>query len=310
MEILRKMAESKEEIESYRSLIANHEDFSERLYSPIDSSRKFNRDEFVSSFDDYKNLQNSVTALREDTDNPYIINNLAELLTGNSQFFEQFNDSHVKARVYGDRVNEHSTESMAKYVQGNLDDFFKLYDDTDMLGLVSSVPLYKLGNEDRSSKEHNEFVDLVNEIKSLEEISKDPRKIRGYVDNKIADTPEWFKEVYSFFSGRQDHMQALFQEFSRDTQIDFQKASRTKNGRINMKKIEGVLRNGIDEALKEYGNETNEGVKKDIWNTNIRPIYLSVAEIIHGKEKTEMENYKDPERVRRKERRGKKGMTA
>lgn len=309
LEILRKMAESKEEIKAYRDLIAKHKGLSERLYTPIESNREFNRDEFVSSFDDYKNLQAYVKALREDSNDPYVTRGLAELLTKNQEYFEQFDDPSVKARVYGNSANEESKESMAEYVQGNLDDFFKLYDDTDMLALVSSVPLYKL-NEDKSSKEHNEFVDLFNEIRSLEEISKDPRKIRVYVDDKIEDTPEWFKEVYGFFSGRQDHMQALFQEFSKDTQIDFLRASRTEDGSINMKKLEGILRNGTDEALKEYRSETNEGDKKDIWNTNIRPIYLTVAELIYGKEKAKIEEHKNPERVERKERRREKGMRA
>jgi len=278
----------------------------ENLYHPINPEEDYNRDTFVPAFGKFSDLESYIQALIKDSRDPSAISDLGALLHKDSNFYEEMSNPARVARVEADRAYSHSVDATAQYVKRNLDDFFEITEDNSLVNYVVSVPIYRTGNE-----EHDEFVDSVESIREISEIaqSKDPSKSRNYVQRKLENVPDWLKESFAVLQSDSTYVQALFQNFATHDQREFEKKLTDKDGKIRRKFLEGVVKDSLKEAYKQYDKETNEGDKEDIWKIDIRPHYTELARTVYPKERAERKEDEDPKRVKRRRKRAKIGMS-
>lgn len=304
------MTESQETRERYARDLGGHVDFGKMVYEPLNPNEKFDEKTYVGKFDDFMDLQEYVSGLRSDKSSERLdaIRDLGKLLMGDRDHFERLENSESDARAVSDFAYESTVENTARYVQRNLEDFFKIYEDDDLRQLILTLPIYKLDNKGQNIGDHNDFVDLLNELRSLEEIKKNPDKMVAYVDAKIKKSmPEWFQKSFRGYSiSRPDHVARYFERYSRDAEVKLEKMMRMKDRGIDTKKLEYIIRNSLAQAWEEHGKESHEGDKKDIWERAIRPVYIGIAQSIFKKRKAKLKMEKDPAREARKARRRKK----
>ena len=278
-------------------------ELSDKFYKPINSEESYNREKFVESFGEFSDLENYIQGLIKTPNNPTILSDLGALLRKKPGFYQNMPNPAGVARTEADRAYSSGIEQIAKYVEKNKEKFFNLLDEEKILGLVTNLPLYKTGD-----KKHDEFIEKLNEIHIINEAEKDASKMHQYVNSKINEIPEWAREAYTLLQGNQNYVQATFQEFKEVAQIRFQKEILTKKGKPDKAKLENIIKNSLKKAWEKYNDEDNLEDKKDIWEGDIRPYYLTLAKMVYADEKKQAKYDKDPAKENRKEDRRKIGM--
>jgi len=286
----------------------NGERMFDNYYQPIDPSLKYDREDFTRRFEDFSDLSGYLEDLVKDPNNPSAMTDLGGLLHGDSAFYYAKQNPSLVARTDVDRALSQSVDAVAKYVEKNFDSFLGKCTDQDLLSYVLSVPVYKT----KSDGEHNDFVDALNNIKTINEIARegDPGKARDFVARRMENAPDWLKESLSLMQGNTSYVQGLFQEFAKYEQAKFEAMIRGEDGNIRKNFLEGVIKDSLESAYKQHREETHPKDKSDIWKANIRPYLMPLAEIVFPREKANSRKDEDSSRVERKNERRSLGMAA
>ena len=281
----------------------NTEETYENLYVPMDGGQNYDRGDFVKGAGDLFDLEGYLEKLVKDSRNPDALSDLGLLLRNNPGFYHE--QDPIVSRTESDRAYSHGVEAMSQYVKRNLNDFLGLCDDGHIVGYATSVPIYRTGN-----KEHDDFVDSLNEVKRIGEIAKsgDPGKAREYVQGKLENVPQWLKEAFGILSGDSDYIQALFQEFAGYDQAKFTRMIQDESGKVKRGFLEGVIKNSLKKAWKEH-DKAHERDKNDVYKGDIRPLYIELARLVYTKEKAAEKKGKDSARIKRRVERAEIGMS-
>ena len=284
------------------------ESYPEFIYKPIDLSKSYDRRTFVDAFDDFSDLGSYLEKLAEDPRNPDALSDLGGLLFKKPDFFTKVDDP-LLARQNADVFYSQSVEAMAQYTKRNFDEFMKKYEDGDLEKYVMSVPLYNTTKE-REQKGHNEFVDTLRSMKEIQKIAKDGDvgKMSGYVGEKIENAPRWLQELLASSMGNEKYTAEMFRAFAEHDQNKFFRMLKDEKGKTRRKFVEGVIRGSLEESYHQMGKEMNEKDKRDIWKKAIRPYYVTLAGLVHEKEKKKEKVEKDSKKEKRKAERRSLGM--
>lgn len=284
--------------------MAQVETLNEKLYRPINTEEGYDRGDFVREADKFFKLEGYLERLIKDPRDPDALNDLGLLLHTDSGFYHEHDP--IVSRTESKMAYSHGIESMSQYVKRNLGDFLGLCDDSDIVKYVTSVPIYKIGNG-----EHDDFVDSLNEIRLIQEIAKsgDPGKAGEYVQRKLENVPQWLKEAFGALHGNSSYVQALFQEFARDDQAKFTRMIQDEDGKVKRGFLEMVLKDSLGKAWKEH-DKAHEKDEEDVYEIDIRPLYIRLARLVYTKEKAAEREDEDPERIEGRQRRAELGMSA
>jgi hypothetical protein len=172
-----------------------------------------------------------------------------------------------------------------------------------------NVSLYST-TKGRGQKGHNEFVEALGSIKEMQKIAKDGNvgEMAGYVEGKIKNAPKWLKEILGESLENEKYAAEMFRAFAEHDQMKLFRMLKDEKGKTRRNFLEGVIKGSMEEAYHQMGEETNEKDKRDIWKKAIRPYYMALAGLVHGKEKKKERQDNDPRREKRKAERKKLGM--
>lgn len=292
--------------------MANEEPELKDMYvQPIDSTKDYDRDIFVPAQNKDSKLEQKVAGLAKDPNNPSLISDISKILYNRKDAYASFANPGVIARKEADLYLSEETDARARYVKNNLDDFIGLIDEKQMLNLAMNLPLYKTGNES-----HDKLIDVINEMKVVEEASKDFSKMRQYVNSKLEGIPAWLQESLDYFSGNQEYVSSVFNQFAGFARNKFQREThlfevengRIKSATVNRDRLETAFKDSLDKAWEMHDDETNPGDQSDIWEDFIRPYYLTIAKTAYAKEENELKKDLDKDAVEREEKRNKAQM--
>ena len=279
------------------------------VISPIDPNQKYDRDIFVPTHNRDSKLEQKVAKLKEDHQNPGLIKDVSKILyNGYEKAYANYSNPGYVARFEADRFIDKATNAKALYVKNNLDDFMDLVDENQMLNLALSLPLYKTNDES-----HNKLVDVINEMKVIEDAGKDFSKMKQYVNSKLEGVPEWLQESISYYSGNQEYMSSMFNQFAGFAKNRFQKEThlfevengKIKSAKINRGKLETALKDSLDKIWRIHGHETIPGEQSDIVDDFISPLYLAIANTVYPNEDKAFKYDRDKKAAKRDEMRGK-----
>ncbi|MBU2053151.1 MAG: hypothetical protein V1788_00435 [Nanoarchaeota archaeon] len=274
---------------------------------PINPTEKYDNKIFVPTHNRDSKLEQKVDGLKKDIHSPKYIKDISKILyNGKADAYAKFPNQGEVARFDADRFIDNAEKSKALHVKNNLDDFFKLVDGNQMLNLVRSLPLYKTNDE-----KHNKLVDAINEMRDIQDASKDFSKMSQYVESKLEGIPAWLQESLSYYSENQEYISSVFKQFAGFAQNRFQKETHlflVENGKIkkavaNRGKLEKALRDSLDKLWEMYKDETISGEKSDIIDDRINPYYLALANTVYPKEDNKFKKDQDEDAAIRDENR-------
>lgn len=281
-------------------------------YHPILPDKEYSRKPFLKAQGQLNDLEEYIQVLEKD---PYNLNarkDLFELLMGDSR--KHVGKSPEVIKQIGHTAYSDGIEKMSRYVEMNYNPVMNKLDGKELVRLVMNIPLYKTSDKEykhgkvTKDKEHNELVDLINEIRSM---NSEDKEIQGKVISnalsnilKSKEVPDWVKNLVQEFAGTDA-------TFSKDILTNY-KAVRektlngyiTKDGKPDEKKLKSLINISREVAyaeLNELDKKKDEKERNDIWEKVIRPEYIGIAKALYKSEKKELE--KDiPEKVEKNER--------
>lgn len=284
------------------------------VYTPINPDQNYDRRTFVKAMGKGGDLEQYIDAFGKNS-NSGARGDLGGLIHDDSSFYaamaadtvaKEAADAHsAHIRSIGGWVEQQVDGSLARkkgYVERNANDFWGKFNDSELVQLIHSVPLYFTGDE-----EIDHVVNLFRELGKIRAAQQN-HTIHEYVEGRMKKMPEWMQESFSNYTSRDPtYVERAFESFAAQTQMDLAKALGGKTP--NRTLITRVIKTSLAVADKAFDDEPNIGDKADIFEKQIRPYYLAMAETLYPREKKEQKLADDPDREERKTARKKLGMS-
>ena len=270
-------------------------------YSPIDSRKSYDRNEFAYHMDYlYNELIKPYERIRKNENVQYNLGKLGRKLYRDGSYFFHQKDPLISAEKEGYEFTHAGKIEMGMYVKRNIDTFFEKNNAKTLRELLLSVPLTTDGQG-----WYTEAVSDIEEFKGIMETSKDAGKISSFVAQKIQNQPFWIKRIHESFGGIQEYDQRLFGFYFSYYQNKFVEATGGKEPDKN--KIENILKISLDIGWKAFDEETDgnlyDGDKGDIYEQTMLPVYLGLANGIFKTEYEEREREEELIKWEREEKR-------
>jgi len=274
----------------------------EPFYRPIDPTRDYDRVDLIQHYEGFRDMNKWLQILQKDSENTGVRENAGQLLRKNPHYY--FNAKRSPRSDLEDALSE-EYDHLSIYAKKHSSTLYGKLGSEDYADLILKVPLYKTGN-----KEHDEFVEVMDENRKLGEASGDPEKMAKYVGGKIKNFPKWAQ--ISFMRYGENDLKIIFQSYVNSVNARLKAIMFDEKGNVRSKFLERVFRDSLDEAEKDLKDEDySDKEKNDIWQRNIRPYHMAVLEKAYEKEKQKEDEdipQKKKDRDERRKRRRAKGM--
>lgn len=280
---------------------------SEIEYKCINPESGYDSSNFIEHYENFKDMNEWLQMLQKDPESIQVREKTGGLFHKNDLFYLQ---SGASPRLGLEKTLSNEYDALGNYAKNHSQSILSDFVPEDYVELIQKVPLYKTGNT-----EHDEFVDSLNKVRSLEEMRKDPNKMAGYVQKRVMDSNcadglklEFLANIYN-----EKYLQVTFQGHMEiaNSKLD----SKMYEGEGQEKKIkkeflEKVFKDSLSVAEDAWNDENySDSEKSDVWDANTKPYYFALIESSYKKEKAdeELSPAKEDRNKRRKERR-EKGM--
>lgn len=273
------------------------------LYRPINPTEPYNKEDLIGHYEDLMDIQDYVQTLQKDPENTDAREDAGGLLRKNPNYYFTANRS---PRSDLEKALSEGYDDFMGYAERHSSELYRELEPEDYVELVRRVPLYKTGN-----KEHDGFVEMMNEFRKIAEASQDPQKMAEYVGKKAKNFPTWAQ--ISFMRYGENDLKLIFQSYANASNARLEAIMFDKKGNLRSGFLEEVFKKSLEEAESDFAEETIEKERKDIRERNIRPYYMALVEQVYKIDKAkEKEDPDYPEKKkdrdeRRKDRRA-KGM--
>lgn len=266
---------------------ANAVPFRFRLLS---AAHPWDEELFAAAFSEWADLQDYAGKLRA---NPFDLGarrDLSGLLTGSKGFHVGLRPESVQGMAK--KAFDHAHEGMARYVEKHGGKLLDKIEGENLLNLVMSVPLYlRPEREDRAEdREHNFLVGLINEVKTLGEAQKEDseketlknrRKLVMAAYNPRDEHytgPRWAAEFVAEYGGADDAIIAnVFKaRYAAKQQLLLRALARDEE-HLDEKRMRALIEDSLEEAYYDMGESEDESDRNDIWEKDIRPVYMEIA---------------------------------
>jgi len=266
-------------------------------YNPINPGANYDRKKFVSAQKQLNDLEKYTHKILENPNDIDARQDLSALLYGDPAFHVGQSPEFMQTSAKQSYTS--GIDNMAAFAKRHRDELFSVVDGKGMFGLAMSVQLYKTGHKD-----HDYIIDIVNKVRTMnmaaqkQEIEQMREVVLEGADSR--DMPDWAKTVLIYFSGSDQFVASAFRR-RRDDTVRLMN-SLLLNGKVpDRKRIRRLIEDSMDKAEDEFQKETDEEARSDIWQHNIRPLYVTLAKAAYSPEKKE-EDAKSKEKTGKKER--------
>lgn len=289
----------------------------------IKPSAKYDRANFVEGMDVFDKLRGYKKRLEDSKgEDPESRIDLGELLRKNPTHYAGHSGGHVikqakeaisdlEGMIGGWTEPSQDRKSLKRekgYVENNLDEFLNRLTANELFALINNLPLYNTNNPeiDRLIRIIRETQKISRAEKGKEEEVKE--QVREYVSERMKKAPAWLQRSFSYSVGDPNFVMEEFESYRNAAMLELSKATRNEKGELNKDLFVRVLKESLAVAQREYNRETNLGDKSDIFEGDIRPYYLTLAQVLYPREKEEREREKDPDGKKRQDERRALGM--
>ncbi len=266
----------------------------------LDPEKKHNKNSkddrhyFVGLMDDYSDLRDYYSALRQDNGNVGAIKDIAHLLfPKNPEIIEKRDVTGILSLV--DTKLSRAEFVLAKYAENN--SFHEELDEMQLhsilveLGDPDNTFLYKI----KDNKKHNRLVDLVVLYSALrkgkkEFLNKQVQELMSSAElkneqkdlyNKYQSDPAYNADLLSSYAGIINRI--FMREFGREVMA--------KDGRkgieLDRSKLYNFFERSLDAAKDAIDDEPDEGKKAEIWDKDLKNIYKIAGELYYREQKAE-----------------------
>lgn len=269
-------------------------------YKLINPEQDYDSENLIQHYENFQDMNEWLQILQKDSENADILEKAGGLLRKNPLFYFKTKRS-PRSDLEGTLSEE--SNNLAKYAENNSSTFYGELGPEDYSELIQKVPLYKTGN-----KEHDEFVDAINELRNLAGAREDPDKMHAYVQEKISKAPMWAQ--ISFARYGENDLSAIFESYLINADSKFKAKKYDEGGKIKHAFLEKVFKDSLDEAEKDWKKEDySEKEKNDVWERNVRPYHMALLDGMYKKEKKDEDKpQKNEARDQRRKERREKGM--
>lgn len=265
----------------------------------------FNRETFVQQGEVYQDIGKWVQTLQKDPHNKKAFENAGKLFFGDGAFYSPEGEN---PRFRLEDTFSKLTEGRARYAEKKYSDFTDGLTDEHWRTLILEVPLYKTGN-----KEHDEIIEAIEAKRNVDEVSKDPNKLRAFLLKKSEEFDEPFRKEVRRNKYNNSYLQKVFEIYQKEATINYNILVHEKDGSFKKGLAKSIFESSLKAAKAEMNRESDEGDKSDIWEADIRPYYLTLDSIKYQLEKeklkVEQNKKKDAERKERAKKRENMGMS-
>ena len=257
----------------------------------LDPNEKYDRKVFIKKFDALKDATQYLENFQKDPTNPSNLTDVGAFLSGD--FKKYLHSPPQKARFDLERAFEDMSTGLAGFVRGKLDTFLGKMDDKSLESYVASGPIFRTGGDKRGAdEEHNYVFDIRQQRASMEKVmdDKDIGEMQKFLDAKIKsmDLPEGAKTILLVdMSTEPEAINRFYQREYFKVAKKLKLAVSTKEGKVDVAKIRGMIRRSISEIEYELGEETDDGDKSDLVKASLKPMMYELAKYVHKIEKAE-----------------------
>ncbi|MCK4552964.1 hypothetical protein KAT80_02060 [Candidatus Pacearchaeota archaeon] len=272
----------------------------ENFYKAIDQKQDYDGENLIQHYENFQDMNKWLQVLTQDSENTGVWEDAGGLLRKNPRYY--FNAKRSPRSDLEDTLSEESN-NLARYAENNSPTFYGKLGPEDYSELIQKVPLYKTGDG-----EHDEFVDVINELGNLAGAREDPNKMHAYVQEKISKAPMWAQ--ISFARYGENDLSTLFESYLINADAELKAKMYDENKEIKHTFLEKVFKDSLDEAEKEVKKEDySEKEKNDVWERNVKPYHMALLEGMYKKgKKDEDKPQKNEARDQRRNERREKGM--
>ncbi|HKZ34015.1 MAG TPA: hypothetical protein VJ142_02150 [Candidatus Nanoarchaeia archaeon] len=272
------------------------------IYTPIELGRGYDRRKLIQHYETFRDIGQWLQTIQKDPENTGVREDAGDLLRTNPQYYFKANRS-PRSDLEGALSEEH--DHLGEYAREHSSTLYGKLKSEDYVGLVQRVPLYKTGN-----REHDEFVEVMNENRKLAEASEDPEKMAEYVGGKVKNFPKWAQ--ISYMRHGESDLRLIFQSYLNSANAKLRAIMLDEKRNPRSEFLKEVFEESLKEAETELDQESySDKEKNDIWKRNIRPYYMALLEKGYEKEKKEEDGdipQEKKDRDTRRKRRRAKGM--
>ncbi len=274
-------------------------------YKTINPEGDYNSQDIIQHYEDFQDINEYLQALQKDSENVNVWEKAGELLHGGNKLF--YTQSKTSPRLGLEKTLSEESNKLAKYADKNSSTIFGKLEPESYAELIQKVPLYKTGN-----KEHDDFVELMNNYRKVTEAGQDINKMTEYVQKKVMDSDcsdgikmELLANIYN-----ERYIQVQFQGYMNLAKAELDEKTYDANKNVKTGFLEKIFKNSLDEAEAELRKEDySESEKNDILEANIRPYKFALLEEAYKKEKGDEDKPQGKEdRDKRRKDRREKGM--
>lgn len=273
-------------------------------WDTVNPESDYNRDGFLPSYSAFMDLNKWADSIKKNPHDLSAREKLGKLLTGDKSFHRGLTPEDMLSASKG--VSSYATDNTAKYVEHNLNKFLHLISDEGWQGVVLSAPLYLTGKD-----KYDEVVKVIWQYKDLGKIAKenDAGKMNKYVAGmaKNPRVPKWAAKMVKDLGDSEVFVRKIFGRQLGAHQQLVGHALSDEKGKPDVAKMRDLVTESINKAKEAYSDEEQEGDKGDIWDNDIKPIYLELAKhaYIAENQKYNEETETESDRIKRaKERMG------
>lgn len=281
-------------------------------YQPVNPETGYDRTRYIFSQDQLNDLESYVGKLKQDPNDSKTRGKLTGLLFGDRNLGLRLPIEQL--RHMAKQALDTGSDSMAKYVRRNLDDFLdsEVLIDEGLEHLALSAPLYLTGNE-----EQDKLAAIIADYQTVSKIAKDgdTGKMAKYITAKLKEkkVPEWVAKTVSALAQISGFAQAIFERYMKASNQLLVNRMYTQSGdeaKLNRKLLESMIRDSIKLAEDKFEDETDEGKRGDIWDDDLKPILYAIANEPFGYVKEKYERDEIPELREREDQRHARRMAA
>jgi len=273
----------------------------------INPESGYEKKDFVQHSDDYFDLAGYYSALRNNNGDIDAMNDIAKILipenprqllvTGTEGCLLAANVAASKAGV-----------NLAKYTEKN-----SLVDKLEAEELNTVV--LQLGNPENpyifktGDKKHDKLAEIVKGQSALAFRKIDV--LKEDIPELMKDAPEWHQAVFSRYSGDQEYMNVFIESYAGVISALYEKyftVGKGKDKKLDREELYKFYDENLKCAKDAIDKEENQKTKYGIWDDNIKPIDLIIANVLYRREKAELKKQEPTEAERRKEERKKAGL--
>jgi hypothetical protein len=194
---------------------------------------------------------------------------------------------------------------MARFIENNRDEIFDRMSTDQLYSIFSKSPAYRNGNPS-----HDRVADLKEKIQKMQEASKNGSGMSSVIKKELSELVKKIPQEQQAFLKICPRMEeSLTDSISSLIQREYQGLFTDKKGKLVKYKVRNYLEDNyaVPESLMQ-DDDRPFGEQYDLWDKNLKPAYLAVAQTFYGPEKKRAKIDKDEDKEKRKSEAGKLGV--